>query len=143
MLERMTSPRSPGYSGAPLVKELGIKAGRSVFITGAPEDYLQCLEPLPACVTFPKRLSPAVNIAHLFTTKKDELIKHLGSFRNVLDPEAVIWVSWPKKASRVVTEVTEDTVRRVALPLGLVDVKVCAVTDIWSGLKLVVRKGLR
>lgn len=139
----MTSPRSPGYSGAPLVKKLGIKAGSSVFIAGAPEDYLQFLEPLPADVTFPKRLSPAVNIAHLFTTKKAELIKHLGLFRNVLDPEAVIWVSWPKKASKVATEVTGDAIRRVALPLGLVDVKVCAVTDVWSGLKLVVRKGLR
>jgi hypothetical protein len=143
MLERMTSPKSPGYSGTPLVKKLGIKAGSSVLIVGAPENYLQFLEPLPADVTFAKRLSPAVNIAHLFTNKKDELIKHLDSFRNVLDPEAVIWVSWPKKASKVATEITEDTIRRIALPLGLVDVKVCAVTEVWSGLKLVVRKGLR
>jgi hypothetical protein len=116
----VTSPRSRGYSGTPLVKKLGIKAGSSVFIVGAPEDYLQFLEPLPADVAFAKRLSPAVNIAHLFTTKKDELIKRLDSFRNVLDPEAVIWVSWPKKASKVATEVTEDTIRRIALPLGLV-----------------------
>jgi hypothetical protein len=110
MLERMTSPRSP-------------KAGSSLFIVGAPENYLQFLDPLPADVTFARRLSPTVNIVHLFTTKNDELIRHLGSFRNVLEPEAVIWVSWPKKVSKVAAEVTEDTIRGVALPLGLVDVR--------------------
>jgi hypothetical protein len=140
---RMAPPNSPGYSRTPLVEKLGIKAGTSLFIVNAPKGYLHLLEPLPANVTFSKRLSPAVNIAHLFTPNTDELIKYLDSFRDVLDPAAVIWVSWPKKASKVATDITDETIRRIALPLGLVDIKVCAVTDVWSGLKLVVRKELR
>jgi hypothetical protein len=139
----MQSLSSPGYSGTPLVKKLGIKAGSNVFILSAPERYLYLLEPLPAGVRFLKRPTPAVNVAQVFTTTSAELVKQLGSLRNVLNPDAVIWVSWPKKASRVATDITEDDIRRIALPLGLVDVKVCAVTDVWSGLKLVVRKKLR
>jgi len=139
----MTSVKSIGYSGTPLAKKLGIKAGSIVFVAGAPEGYIQFLRPLPLDVVFAKRVSPAVNVAHVFTARRQELIRYLNSFRHVLKPEALIWVSWPKKASKVVTEVTEDTIRQIALPLGLVDVKVCAVTDVWSGLKLVVRKELR
>jgi hypothetical protein len=133
----------PGYSGTPLVEKLGIRAGTSLFIVNAPKGYLQLLGPLLSDVTFPKRLSPAVNMAHVFTANRDELIKYLDSFRDVLDPTAVIWVSWPKKASKVATDVTDEIIRRIALPLGLVDIKVCAVTDVWSALKLVVRKELR
>ena len=139
----MTALSSPGYSGTPLVKKLGIKAGSTVFVVGAPQGYLQLLEPLPAGVTFLKRVSRAVDLVHVFTARKQELISYLDLFRRVLDPQAVIWVSWPKKASRVATEVDEDLIRSVALPLGLVDIKVCAVTDVFSGLKLVVRKELR
>jgi hypothetical protein len=132
-----------GYSNTPLAKKLGIKAGSIVFVKGAPKGYVRFLGPLPADVVFAKRVSPAVTVAHVFTTQRNELIRYLQSFRRVLDPEALIWVSWPKKSSKVVTNVTEDTIRQIALPLGLVDVKVCAVTDVWSGLKLVVRKELR
>jgi hypothetical protein len=139
----MASLSSPGYSGAPLVKKLGIKAGSTVFIAGAPEGYLQLLEPLPAGVRFAKRLSPAVDLAHVFTSRRQELIKYLDSFRSMLSPQAVIWVSWPKQASGVATDVNGDVIRRIALPLGLVDIKVCAVTDVFSALKLVVRKELR
>jgi hypothetical protein len=139
----MTAVSSPGYSGTPLVKKLGIKSGNAVFVVGAPQGYLDLLDPLPERVTFPKRVSAAVNVAHVFTTRKEELVRHLNALRNVLNAEAVIWVSWPKKASKVATDVSEDTIRGVALPLGLVDIKVCAVTDVWSGLKLVVRKELR
>jgi hypothetical protein len=139
----MSALSSPGYSGTPLVKKLGIKAGSTVFVAGAPEGYLQLLEPLPVGVTFLKRVSRAVDVVHVFTARKQELIRYLDSFRRVLDPRAVIWVSWPKKASGVATEVNEDLIRHVALPLGLVDIKVCAVTDVFSGLKLVVRKELR
>jgi hypothetical protein len=139
----MASPTSPGYSGTPLVTKLGIKAGNEVFILGAPKGYLRLLAPLPAGVAFAKRASPAVNVAQIFTTKREQLTEYLNSFRRLLTPDAVIWVSWPKKASKVATDVTEDIVRLIALPLGFVDVKVCAVTDVWSGLKLVVRKELR
>ena len=142
-MARVIALSSPGYSGTPLVKKLGIKAGSTVFVAGAPEGYLQLLEPLPAGVSFLKRVSPAVDVAHVFTTKKQDLIQYLDSFRSVLDPHAAIWVSWPKKASKVATEVNEDLIRHVALPLGLVDIKVCAVTEVFSGLKLVVRKELR
>jgi hypothetical protein len=139
----MASVRSIGYSGTPLAKKLGIKAGSKVFVANAPKGYSQSLAPLPADVVFAGKVSPAIDVAHVFLTRRQELIRRLHLFRRVLRPEALIWVSWPKKASKVATEVTEDTIRQVALPLGLVDVKVCAVTDIWSGLKLVVRKELR
>ena len=137
------TPGSPGYSGTPLAKKLGIKAGSRVFIAGAPDGYLELLEPLPDGVAFTRRVSAAVDIAQVFTAKRSDLVRHLDSLRKVLKPEAAIWVSWPKKASGVATEVTEQTIRDVALPIGLVDIKVCAVTDVWSGLKLVVRKDLR
>jgi hypothetical protein len=139
----MAAVRSIGYSGTPLAKKLGIKAGSKVFVANAPKGYGQLLAPLPADVVFADKVSPAINVAHVFLKRRQELIRHLQLFRRVLKPEALIWVSWPKKASKVATEVTEVTIRQVALPLGLVDVKVCAVTDIWSGLKLVVRKELR
>ena len=80
---------------------------------------------------------------HIFSTRKAELAKLLKTCRSKLRPTAVLWVSWPKKAAKASTNITEDTIRELALPLGFVDVKVCAVTDVWSGLKLVVRKGLR
>jgi bifunctional DNA-binding transcriptional regulator/antitoxin component of YhaV-PrlF toxin-antitoxin module len=137
------TPSSPGYSGTPLAKKLGIKAGSRVFVVRAPDGYRELLEPLPDGVVFTRRVTAAVDIAQVFTVKKSELVRHLESLRKVLKPEAAIWISWPKKASGVATEVTEHTIRDVALPIGLVDIKVCAVTDVWSGLKLVVRKDLR
>jgi hypothetical protein len=94
-------------------------------------------------VRFEKRAGPAIDIAHVFVTQQAQLVRHLGALRRTLRPDAAIWVSWPKKASGVATTVTEDVIRDVALPLGFVDVKVCAVSELWSGLKLVVRKELR
>ena len=87
--------------------------------------------------------SQSVDIAHIFVTKKEELAKHLAFLRKALRPNAMVWVSWPKKAAKVPTTVSDDTIREVAFPLGFVDVKVCAVSEVWSGLKLVVRKELR
>jgi hypothetical protein len=133
----------PGYSGTPLIKKLGIKTGSNVLIANAPDDYLELLGALPAGVKLSKRLSANVTMAHVFTTRRLELTELLNSFRSSLGPEAVVWVSWPKKSSKVPTQVTDETIRSIALPLGFVDVKVCAVTDVWSGLKLVVRKELR
>lgn len=132
-----------GYSGTPLAKKLGIKASSRVLLLEAPDEYLRLLEPLPDDVMFDKRAGPCVDIAHVFVASKEALAKHLGALRKSLRPDATLWVSWPKKASKVATTVSEDTIRELALPLGWVDVKVCAVSDVWSGLKLVVRKELR
>lgn len=129
-----------GYSGTPLVKKLGIKEGSKVLIVGAPDEYLDLLEPLPNDVQFVATLSKSIDLVHVFTDRKAELQKLLSAYRKKLDPTAAVWVSWPKKSAKVPTDITEDTVREVALPLGFVDVKVCAVTELWSGLKLVVRK---
>ena len=98
---------------------------------------------MPEGVVFDARLTERTDLAHLFTASKAELAKLLAKSRKVLGPDATIWVSWPKKAAKVATDITEDTIRALALPMGLVDVKVCAVDDTWSGLKLVVRKELR
>jgi hypothetical protein len=132
-----------GYSGTPLAKKLGIKSGSEVLLVGAPEGYLDLLAPLPEAVRFAPQLSESTDIVHFFSARREEMEKALGTFRANMKPTAILWVSWPKKSSKVPTDITEDTVREAALPLGLVDVKVCAVDDIWSGLKLVVRKELR
>ena len=132
-----------GYSGSPLVKKLGVKPGSKVLLVGAPDGYRMLLEPLPEAVEFVPRLSASTEIVHLFSAKKVDLESALTAFRKKLNPTAVLWVSWPKKSARVPTDITEDIVREVALPLGFVDVKVCAVDEVWSGLKLVVRKELR
>lgn len=132
-----------GYSGTPLVKKLGIREGSRVYLSGAPAQFLETLGRLPDGVRVVPRLDAATDIAHLFETDRARLAKTLQVALPKLKPDGVIWVSWPKKASKVPTDITEDTVREVALPLGLVDVKVCAVDEVWSGLKLVIRKALR
>jgi hypothetical protein len=132
-----------GYSSTPLAKKLGIKAGGVVYLSGAPHGFAKLLEPLPAGVRFGSGISADTDIAHLFTASKAELAKQLATLRRKLRPDAAIWVSWPKKAAKVPTDITEDTIRAVALPMGLVDIKVCAVDETWSGLKLVLRKELR
>jgi len=132
-----------GYSSTPLASKLGIKEGAEIYLAGAPDGYLKLIEPLPEGVKFATRLSKKTDLVQLFTSRKTELARALKSFRAKIKPTAVVWVSWPKKSSRVPTDITEDTVRELALPLGFVDIKVCAVTEVWSGLKLVVRKELR
>jgi hypothetical protein len=132
-----------GYSGTPLAKKLGIDERTSLVAVDAPNNYRALLEPLPEAVRLSTRIDDTTDIVHVFSTKKAALARALASYRKKLKPGAVVWVSWPKKAAKIPTEITEDTVREFALPLGFVDVKVCAVDDIWSGLKLVVRKGLR
>ena len=139
----MRTQTGAGYSATPLAKKLGFKTSSRVFLVGAPQGLTELLKPLPEGVTFESSLSPRIDIVHIFATRKEELSKHLHALRSFLKPEAVVWVSWPKKASKMPSTVTEDTIRELALPLGFVDVKVCAVTEVWSGLKLVVRKELR
>lgn len=92
---------------------------------------------------FSKSIKPGTTLVHGFSTNRSELSKHLERLRDTLDTAVPVWISWPKRASKVATTISEDVIRELALPLGFVDVKVCAVTDIWSGLKLVVRKKLR
>jgi hypothetical protein len=133
----------PGYSGTPLTAKLGIKPAFEIHLIQAPEDYLDLVSPLPASVKFAGRMSKMTDLVHVFASRKTELVKSLQSCRKKLKPEAAVWVSWPKKSAKVPTDITEDTIRECALPLGFVDIKVCAVTDVWSGLKLVVRKELR
>jgi hypothetical protein len=132
-----------GYSGTPLAKKLGIKPGLRVAAPGAPANYRAMLAPLPARVTFDTKVAKTTDVVHLFSTARSGLAKALTSYRKLLAPDAAIWVSWPKRASKVPTDITEDIIRELALPLGFVDIKVCAVDEVWSGLKLVVRKELR
>ena len=132
-----------GYSGTPLAKKLGIKPGSRVALLGAPAEFRDLLAPVPDGVEFTTRVTSTCDIVHVFTASKASLAKTLVACRKALAPDAAIWVSWPKKASKVSTDITEDTIRAVALPLGLVDIKVCAVDETWSGLKLVLRKALR
>ena len=132
-----------GYSGTPLVQKLGIKEGSRVFLASAPVDYCTLIEPIPRGVTFQARVNGSTDLAHIFVTREEDLRKHLTKLRATLSSEAAVWVSWPKKTSGVSTTVTEHTIRDIGLPMGFVDVKVCAVNEVWSGLKLVVRKALR
>jgi len=132
-----------GYSDTPLAKKLGIKDGFKVFLVKAPAQYPALLAPLPARVRFMRMANMSTDLVHMFATERSALARLLPTLRKQLSPEAAIWVSWPKKSSKVPSDITEDTIREVALPLGFVDIKVCAVTEVWSGLKLVVRKELR
>jgi hypothetical protein len=132
-----------GYSKTSLAKKLGIEEGSRVFVVDAPKNYRALLEPLPASVKFVSKLGASIHIVHVFVTKKSELARALARYRKAIDPDAMVWVSWPKKSANVPTDVTEGVVREIALPLGFVDVKVCAVDDTWSGLKLVIRRELR
>jgi len=133
----------PGYSGTPLSKKLGIKPGMAVCAIDAPAGYRTLLAPVPDDVTFATRVSAGVDVIHVFATAASPLAKALPRLRRQMRADAALWVSWPKKAAKVPTDVTEDVIRAIAQPTGLVDVKVCAVDDVWSGLKLVVRKALR
>jgi hypothetical protein len=132
-----------GYSGTPLAKKLGIRAGARLYLHGSPANYAQLIAPLPEGVQTVPRMDADTDLAHLFASRRAELRATLLRLRRAMRDDAVIWVSWPKRASGVATDVTEDVVRELALPLRLVDIKVCAVDEVWSGLKLVVRKAAR
>ena len=131
-----------GYSGTPLAKKLGIKPASKLFTVAAPGHYDELLAPLPEGVKRVRKIDDA-DVAHFFVTARVRLDKELRAAVPKMQQDAAVWISWPKKAAKVETDITEDTVREVALPLGLVDIKVCAVDEIWSGLKLVIRKQLR
>lgn len=132
-----------GYSRTPLAKKLGIRDGTTIYVGGAPDDYEDLLDPLPERVRVVSRMTKAVDIAHVFSDRRARLKRALTSIRARMKPNAAIWVSWPKRASKVRTDLSEDAIRQIALPMGLVDIKVCAVDEVWSGLKLVIRRELR
>ena len=132
-----------GYSGTPLAKKLGIRAHARLFVRAAPDNYRELLAPLPAGVHSVRRIDARTDLIHLFATHAAPLARALAAARRAMRMDAVIWVSWPKRLSGVDTDISENDVRALALPLGLVDVKVCAVDDTWSGLKLVLRKSER
>jgi hypothetical protein len=132
-----------GYSGTPLPQKLGIKDGFTLCVRGAPGKYAELVKPLPKGVRMASKITAAVDLVHIFAKQGAKLDKELQAARKSLRDDAMIWVSWPKKSSGVATDIVEDSIREIAFPLGLVDVKVCAVDETWSGLKLVVRKANR
>ena len=130
-----------GYSGTPLWKKLGYKTGVSAYVEGEPSNYISLLAlPADVVVSWLLRAKSDMEFVHLFATSASQLKSKLESVRKRIVPGGVIWVSWPKKSSGVKSDITEDTIRDLALPMGLVDVKVCAVDEVWSGLKLVIRR---
>jgi len=136
-------PSGAGYSGTPLALKLGLAPGQTILLLGAPANYPALVGPTLSELKPARKLAPTVDIVHLFTASRSRLATALLDCRRQLRGTAVIWVSWPKKASGVRTDITENTIREIALPMGFVDIKVCAVDATWSGLKLMVRKELR
>lgn len=134
----MELSKPSGYSGTPLVKKLGFKPGFVIGLVNEPVYYFDLLVDMPTDVKWVKEESIQKDLIHFFTKQEDELLEALPLLKQQIKPNGIIWVSWPKKASKVITDVTEDTIRNYAISIGLVDVKVCAVDEIWSGLKLVI-----
>ena len=132
-----------GYSQTPLAKKLSLKDGMRVWFADMPDSVRAEIEDAGLTLSEEQVPTPGLNAAHIFVTDRAEMEKQLATLREMIDPAGQIWVSWPKKASGVTTDITEDTIRDVALPMGFVDIKVCAVDAIWSGLKLVIRRELR
>ncbi len=130
---------SAGYSGTPLPKKLGVKEGSRVAWLGAPEGFDAVIGELPAAVTVVRRLGGHLDVLVQFVRARSELERRIGKLREAMFPDGAAWIAWPKRASGVPTDVTEDVVREIALANGLVDVKVAAIDATWSGLKLVVR----
>ena len=129
-----------GYSGTPLARKLGIKEGARVALLGAPDGFDGELAPLPDGVRLLRRLRRDLDVAVLFVTERRALERRFADVAGAITPAGGFWVAWPKRSSKVPTDLTEDILREVGLPHGLVDNKVCAVTEVWSGLRFVWRK---
>ena len=132
-----------GYSQTPLIKKLGLKEGYQFYVSGTPVGYAALLGKLPDLAVQKSRLGKNLDFIHYFTKSQKELEAFLPKALNSIKRNGMIWISWPKKSSKIPSDVNEDSIRTAALPTGLVDVKVCAIDDTWSGLKLVIRKELR
>jgi hypothetical protein len=135
----MTAAPTTGYSGTPLARKLGIKPGYRVVLLGAPDGFDATLGELPDGVRVARRASGTADVIVTFHTRRAELERRLATLRALMAPASGLWIAWPKRAARVDTDMTEDVVREVALPTGLVDNKVCAIDETWSGLRLVIR----
>jgi hypothetical protein len=129
-----------GYSGTPLVQKLGIKPGAKVVLLGAPPGF--SLD-LPDGATSQASLGAHADVVMFFTTQRAKLESRIDAMGHAVAPSGAVWVAWPKRTARVATDMNENVVREVALPLGMVDTKVCAVDEIWSGLRLVWRLSRR
>ncbi|MGZ3851301.1 MAG: hypothetical protein ACXVBX_00835 [Flavisolibacter sp.] len=125
-----------GYSGTPLAKKLGIKEGSKIALINQPKYYFSLFTDFPVNVKVINK--PGIDLIHYFVTEERQLLKDIGQLKNRIQPNGAIWISWPKKSSKVVTNITEDIIRNIGLKNGLVDIKVCAVDEKWSGLKLVI-----
>jgi len=135
---------TPGYSGTPLWKKLGYKSGLTAYVDGAPEHYRALLDlPEDIRIIWSEAPRPGLSFVHFFSRARPKLKAALTLYRKKIAPDGVVWISWPKKSSGVATDITEDVIRELALPLGFVDIKVCAVDEVWSGLKLMIRKEQR
>ena len=133
-----------GYSGTPLPRKLGIKPGHRVALLGAPDGFeADTLGELPDGVGVVRRAGGEADVIVSFHTSRAELERRLPTLRAMMEPAAGLWIAWPKRASKVPTDMTEDVVREIALPTGLVDNKVCAIDETWSGLRLVIRLSAR
>lgn len=132
-----------GYSGTPLARKLSLRDGQRVWFDAMPASVADEIDEYALELTFVGDPAEGVDAAHIFVTERADMATKLAALRQQIAPDGQIWVSWPKKASKVPTDITEDTIREVCLPMGLVDTKVCAVDETWSGLKLVIRKELR
>lgn len=132
-----------GYSSTPLADKLGFKPGMRAFIADMPASVRAEIALDSLGLELLAAPGAGIDTAHIFVTDRARLDCELGALRQLIAPSGFVWVSWPKKAARIETDITEDVIRGLALPLGLVDVKVCAVDEIWSGLKLMIRKELR
>ena len=134
---------SAGYSGTPLVRKLSLRDGQRVWFHAMPESVQDEIDEYALELTFVADPTEGIDAAHIFVTERSDLKAKLTALRDQIASDGQVWVSWPKKAAKVPTDITEDTIREVALPLGFVDTKVCAIDETWSGLKLVIRKELR
>ena len=132
-----------GYSGTALSQKLGIRPWARVKTRNAPANYQQLLGPLPNGVQVSPRIRKPVDFVHVFAIARAQLVAELKRALHDIEQDGAVWVSWPKKSSGMPTDITEDVIREVALPMGLVDVKVCAVDETWSALKLVIRRANR
>lgn len=129
-----------GYSQRPLLQKLGIKANHRIMLCNPPVDYTELLGPLPVGVTQLTALTPGLDFIQFFTTRRAELAEYFPQLKAAVTPAGMIWISWPKKAAKVATDLDETVVRELGLATGLVDVKVAAIDQTWSGLKFVYRK---
>jgi len=136
-------PGSAGYSGTPLIRKLGIKDEQRLAFLNAPDDFAATLGELPESAQLRTSARGKLDLVVLFVSRRAELRRRIESLGNSIHPDGALWVAWPKRASGVETDMTEDVVRELALPLGLVDNKVCAIDEIWSGLRVVWRKERR